>query len=146
MVDLTRHRNKSGRWVVRARLLDLVPGRSKKAYADWLAERGPAFREGIGVAALDPFGGYKSAIDDQFADAVAVLDAFHVVKLGTAVVDEVRRRVQQDTTGHRGRKGDPLFGIQTMLRAGAENLTDRQLQRLQEAINADERHEEVYIA
>ncbi|MFZ2624714.1 MAG: ISL3 family transposase [Propionibacterium sp.] len=146
MVALTRHRNKSGRWVVRARLLDLVPGRSKKAYADWLAERGPAFREGIGVAALDPFGGYKSAIDDQFADAVAVLDAFHVVKLGTAVVDEVRRRVQQDTTGHRGRKGDPLFGIQTMLRAGAENLTDRQLQRLQEAINADERHEEVYIA
>jgi len=29
-------------------------------------------------------------------DAVAVLDAFHVVRLGTQVVDEVRRHVQQE--------------------------------------------------
>lgn len=142
MVDLTR--DEEGR--VRARLLDLVPGRSKKAYADWLTERGDAFRAGVDVAALDPFGGYKSAIDDQLADATAVLDCFHVVKLGTAAVDEVRRRVQQDTLGHRGRKGDPLYGIQTILRAGAENLTEKQLNRLAAAIEADEAHEEVYIA
>ena len=142
MVDLTRDKN--GR--VHARLLDLVPGRSKKTYADWLTQRGEAFRAGIGVAALDPFGGYKSAIDDELADAVAVLDAFHVVKLGTQAVDEVRRRVQQDTTGHRGRKGDPLHGIQRLLRAGAENLTDKQLTRLAAAIEANDAHQEVYIA
>ncbi len=142
MVDLTRDEN--GR--PHARLLDLVPGRSKKAYADWLTQRGEAFRAGIGVAALDPFGGYKSAIDDELADAVAVLDAFHVVKLGTQAVDEVRRRVQQDTTGHRGRKGDPLYGIQRLLRAGAENLTDKQLNRLAAAIEANDAHQEVYIA
>lgn len=142
MVDLTRDEN--GR--PHARLLDLVPGRSKKAYADWLTQRGEAFRAGIGVAALDPFGGYKSAIDDELADAVAVLDAFHVVKLGTQAVDEVRRRVQQDTTGHRGRKGDPLYGIQRLLRAGAENLTDKQLNRLAAAIEANDAHQKVYIA
>ena len=95
MVDLTR--DEQGK--VHARLLDLVPGRSKKAYADWLDDRGEDFRKNIDVAALDPFGGYKCAIDDQLQDATAVLDAFHVVKLGTQVVDEVRRRVQQDTTG-----------------------------------------------
>ena len=142
MVDLTR--DSDGR--VRARLLDLVAGRSKKAYSDWLIERGPHFRAGIQIAALDPYGGYKSAIDDELAEATAVLDAFHVIKLGTQVVDEVRRRVQQDTTGHRGRKGDPLFGIQRLLRAGAENLTDRQLERLATAIEADQAHEEVYVA
>ena len=142
MVDLTR--DDQGR--VHARLLDLVPGRSKKAYADWLTARGQKFRRGVDVAALDPFGGYKSAIDDQLEDATAVLDALHVVKLGTAVVDEVRRRVQQDTTGHRGRKGDPLLRIQTILRAGAENLTDKQHARLARAIAADERHEEVFVA
>lgn len=142
MVDLTRDAH--GR--VRARLLDLVPGRSGKAYKDWLTERGDAFRRGVQVAALDPFAGYKSAIDDKLQDATAVLDAFHVVKLGTAVVDEVRRRVQQETTGHRGRKGDPLYGVQTILRAGAENLTDKQLSRLQSAIEADPAHEAVYIA
>ncbi|GIG30839.1 ISL3 family transposase [Cellulomonas marina] len=146
MVDLTRHQDEHGRWRVRARLLDLVPGRSKKAYADWLTDRGATFRDGVQVAALDPFGGYKAALDAELADAVAVLDAFHVVKLGTQVVDEVRRRVQQATTGHRGRKGDPLYGIQTLLRAGAENLTDKQLHRLEVAITADDAHEEVYIA
>ncbi|CAD5140779.1 protein of unknown function [Microbacterium sp. Nx66] len=41
MVDLTR--DEHGR--VRARLLDLVPGRSGKAYATWLGERGDAFRK-----------------------------------------------------------------------------------------------------
>ncbi|MGY6556763.1 MAG: transposase [Schaalia turicensis] len=44
-----------------------------------------------------PFHGYMNAIDDQLEDTVAVLDAFHVVKLGTAAVDEVRRRIQQKT-------------------------------------------------
>lgn len=36
-------------------------------------------------------------------------EAFHVVKLGGAMVDEVRRRVQQDTLGKR--KGYPIYGI-----------------------------------
>ena len=142
MVDLTR----DDRGKTRARLLDLVPGRSGKAYATWLAERGDAFRKNVQVAALDPFAGYKSAIDDQLEDATAVLDAFHVVKLGTAAVDEVRRRVQQDTLGHRGRKGDPLYGIQTILRAGEENLTEKQRARLDTAIGADPAHIEVFIA
>ncbi len=42
---------------------------------------------------------------------VQVLDAFHVVKLGTQVVDEVRRRVQQEQLGRRGHKNDPLYEI-----------------------------------
>src|SRR5690606_12217392 len=46
----------------------------------------------------------------------------------------------------RGRKGDPLFGIQTILRAGADNLSDRQIDRIATAIEADERHQEVYWA
>ena len=142
MVDLTRDNHGK----TRARLLDLVPGRSGKAYASWLAERGDAFRWGVKVAALDPFAGYKTAIDDKLEDATAVLDAFHVVKLGTAAVDEVRRRIQQDTLGHRGRKGDPLYGIQTILRAGAENLTDKQRARLVTAIEADTAHDEVFVA
>ena len=47
-----------------------------------------------------------------------MLDAFHVVKLASAVVDDVRRRVQQDTTGHRVRSDDSLYRIRNILRAG----------------------------
>jgi transposase len=139
MVDLTR--DKDGR--NRARLLDLVPGRSGTVYADWLKERGDTFRTQVRVATLDPFRGYKNAIDDQLQDATAVRDAFHVVKLATAAVDEVRRRVQQDIHGHRGRKDDPLYRIRNILRAGHEHLTERQQHRLADAIAADERHDEV---
>lgn len=74
-----------------------------------------------------------------------MLDAFHAVRLGTAVVDEVRHPVQQDTLDPRGHKGDPLFGIQTIFRAGAEHLTEKQRSRLNTAIEANEAHEEVFI-
>ncbi len=116
MVDLTRAQ--AGR--TRARLLDLVPGRSGKAYADWLKDRGDAFRKRVQVATLDPFHGYKNAIDDQLEDAVSVVDAFHVVKLGSQVVDEVRRRVQQAIHTHRGRRDDPLYGIRNILRCAED--------------------------
>ena len=68
------------------------------------------------------------------------------MKLGTAAVDEVRRRVQQETLGHRGRKGDPLYGIRRVLQSGAENLTPNQSRRLERVITADPRHEEVFLA
>ncbi|WP_404353146.1 ISL3 family transposase [Phycicoccus jejuensis] len=142
MVDLTR--DSHGR--TRARLLDLVPGRSGETYKTWLTERGAAFRANVEIATLDPFHGYKNAIDDQLQDARSVLDAFHVVKLATQVVDDVRRRVQQDTTGHRGRRGDPLYRVRNILRAGEDRLTDRQRARLQAAFTAREEHLEVEVA
>jgi hypothetical protein len=54
-VDLTC--DQGGR--VRARLLDLVSGRSGQAYTSWLRERGEAFRAGVQIATLDPFHGYR---------------------------------------------------------------------------------------
>ncbi len=141
IVDLTR-----GEDHPTARLLDLVPGRSGTVYKNWLAERGEDFRSGIQIATLDPFQGYKNAIDDQLQDATSVLDAFHIVKLAGDALDEVRRRVQQDTTGHRGRKGDPLYQIRNLLRASRDRLTKRQQERLREAFMADEAHISVEVA
>lgn len=86
---------------------------------------------GITEASLDPFRGYANAIRDELPDAVAVLDAFHVVKLGTSVVDEVRRRVQQETLARRGHKDDPLYKIRGLLRRGREHLSDKQTAKLE---------------
>jgi len=142
MVDLTR--DKAGN--TKARLLDLVPGRSGAVFGDWLTKRGPVFLDGVQIATLDPFRGYKNAIDDKLADATSVLDAFHVVKLGVETVDAVRRRVQQSTTGRRGGKRDPLYGVRNILRSGAEKLTERQWTRLNQAIAAHEDHQQVFTA
>ena len=60
--------------------------------------------------ALDPFQGQKERHRLACSkDATSVLDAFHIVKLAGDAPGEVRRRVQQDTTGHRARTGDPLY-------------------------------------
>jgi transposase len=122
MVDLTR--DQAG--CLHARLLDAVVGRSGTVYRRWLDAQPDGFVDGVETAALDPFRGYANPIRDGLSDAVAVLDAFHVVRLGTQVVDEVRRRVQQDTMGHRGHKDDPLYKIRGLLRHGVEHLTERQ--------------------
>ena len=101
-----------------ARLLDLVPGRSGTVYKNWLAERGEDFRAGVQIATLDPFQGQQERHRLACSqDATSVLDAFHIVKLAGDALDEVRRRVQQDALGHRGRKGDPLYQIRLLLRA-----------------------------
>ena len=79
-------------------------------------------------------------------DATSVLDAFHIVTLAGEAPGEVRRRVQQDTLGHRGRKGDPLYQIRLLLRASRDRLTKRQKERLREAFVADEAHISVEVA
>ena len=113
IVDLTR-----GKDHPTARLLDLVPGRSGTAHENWLEERGEDFRSGIQIATLDPFQGQQERHRLTCStDATSVLDAFHIVKLAGDALDEVRRRVQQDTTGHRARTGDPLYQIRNLLRA-----------------------------
>ncbi len=146
MVDLTHRKDANGQAKPQARLLDLVPGRSGPAYAGWLADRGEDFRDGVKVATLDPFRGYANAIDDQLANAIAVLDAFHVVRLGMKAMEETRRRVQHEQLGHRGRKNDPLYRIRNVLRAGVEKLSERQLARLEAGLGAGDPGYEVTLA
>ena len=69
-----------------------------------------------------------------------------IVKLAGDAPGEVRRRVQQDTTGHRGRKGDPLYQIRLLFLASRDRLTKRQQERLRKAFTAHEAHISVEVA
>ena len=95
IIDLTPVRDKSGP----ARLLDMVEGRSKRAFQQWLAEREESWREGLEVVAMDGFSGFKTAATEELPDAVTVMDPFHVVRLAGNALDECRRRVQLATSG-----------------------------------------------
>jgi transposase len=141
MVDLTR--DQAG--CLHARLLDAVVGRSGSVYKSWLNAQPDGFVDGVEQAALDPFRGYANAIHDGLPDAVAVLDAFHVVRLGTQVVDEVRRRVQQDTLGRRGHKRDPLYKIRGLLRHGIEHLTEKQWAKISNCLDVGDPADEVNV-
>ena len=129
-----------------ARLLDVVEGRSGTTLAEWLGEQDSAWRAQITTASLDPFRGYATALTAQLPSAVRVLDPFHVVRLGLACVDDVRRRVQQAQTGHRGRTGDPLYGIRRVLRRRGDHLTTKARARLQTGLIAGDPDGEVTLA
>jgi transposase len=108
IVDLTRGGGS-------ARLLDVIADRSASALVSWMDQRESDWRARIATAALDPYRGYASALRTALPQATGVLDAFHVVRLAFAALDKVRRRIQRDTTGHRGRRTDPLFRIRRVL-------------------------------
>jgi transposase len=93
--------------LARGRLLDVVPGRSAKAVEDWLGTRSPEWLAGVRTVAIDPFRGYANGVSIHLRRATVVVDPFHVVALANRAIDDVRRRVQNETLGHRGRKGDP---------------------------------------
>jgi len=130
----------------RPRLLDVVPGRSGKALSDWVSEREQPWRNGVTMAALDPFRGYATALRIQLPAAVRVLDAFHVTRLGLAAVDEVRRRVQQETLHRRGHKYDPLYRIRRLLRRAPETLSERAWTRLETGLVLGDPNGEVTTA
>ncbi len=134
IIDLTPVRSGTGP----ARLLDMVAGRSKQAFKQWLAARPQQWRQGVEVVAMDGFTGFKTATAEEMPDAVAVMDPFHVVRLAGDALDRCRRRVQQDTHGHRGRKNDPLYRARRTLHTGADLLTDKQTQRLTALFATDE--------
>jgi transposase len=140
IIDLTPIRDGTGP----ARLLDMVPGRSKQVFKTWLADRPETFRAGLEVVAMDGFTGFKTATTEQLPDAVAVMDPFHTARLAADAMDRCRRRVQQDLHGHRGLAGDPLYRARRTLHTGAGLLTDRQRARIA-VLFSDEAHVAVEV-
>jgi transposase len=107
------------------RLLDVVADRTRAAVDGWLGARTRDWLAGTTTVALDPWRGYASALVGPLGHARVVVDHFHTIKLANTVVDQVRRRTQQATLGHRGRKRDPLYRIRKLLLTVAEQLTQR---------------------
>jgi transposase len=59
------------------------------------------------VIATDLAESYRSALAGRLEHAIRVADPFHVIRVANRCLDVVRRRVQNQTLGHRGRKPDP---------------------------------------
>ena len=120
------------------RLVELVEGRSKALVSDWLEALDADARAGIAEVAMDPFAGYNAAVRDGAKGARITMDKFHAVRLANQVVTDVRCRRQQELTGHRGRKGDPLYAVRRDLLRARERLSPRAWARLETAFGADD--------
>jgi transposase len=130
-VDLDRHQ-----------LLDVAEGRSGQVVRDWLDQRPAEWVEAVDVAVIDPFRGYATGLTDRL-DATIVVDHFHAIRLANKAIDDARRRVQQESLGHRGRRDDPLYRIRRRLLVGHERLTDTQHERILTMLGHGDRHGDV---
>ena len=101
---------------------------------------------------MDGFSGSKTASAEELPDAVEILDLFHVVKPVGDALDESRRVVQQETSGHRSRVKDLLYRSRTCMRVpfahdqaagGArETLREPELYRSRSRLGRLPRHRE----
>ncbi|MGA9077401.1 MAG: transposase [Acidimicrobiales bacterium] len=111
-------------------LIDVIEGNPVIDLSRWLSTRDETFLVGIATVACDLHEGYRSGLHPDLDHARQVADPFHVVAAGNRCVDEVRRRVQNELLGHRGRKDDPLYKIRRVLLTGAERLNARGVDRM----------------
>jgi transposase len=124
----------------------VVADRTRAAVGGWLHARPAAWLAQVATVALDPWRGYATALVAPLGHARVVVDHFHAIKLANTVVDQVRRRTQQATLGHRGRKPDPLYRIRKLLLTAAEQLTSRGRVRLRAGLAAGDPGGEVVAA
>lgn len=132
--------------VDRGQLLDVIGGRSAAGACEWMAARDRAWLDAIRFAVLDLSGPWRLAFDTMLPDATQIADPFHLVKLANQRVDECRRRVQNETLGHRGRKDDPLYRCRRLLTKADERLDDRGRTKLIGLLTAGDPRGEVRMA
>ena len=111
-------------------MIDMVEGNSAGSLRHWCKNADPAWLGEITVVATDLAESYRAGLSPYLDHAIRVADPFHVVQVANRALDKVRRRVQRETLGHRGRKSDPLFKIRKLLLSGAERLNEPGNERL----------------
>src|SRR6266853_1712661 len=90
----------------------------------------PGVAGGIETVSTDLAESARSGLSPHLDHATRVADPFHVVRVANRCLDKVRRRVQNETLGHRGRKRDPFYRIRKLLVTGAERLDGMGLDRM----------------
>ena len=129
--------------VGRGQLLDIVRGRNAEAPTRWLLQRPHSWLKTVRWAVLDLSGPYRAAFNAAVPKARQVADPFHVVRLANDALDEVRRRVQNQTLGHRGRKDDPLYRARKLLVSASEHITEHGHTKLRGLLDAGDPYGEV---
>ena len=103
-------------------------GRSAVALEQFFAELGPGRAAQIEAVSIDMAGGYKKAVRAACPNAQIVYDRFHVQRLVSEAVDEVRRATLRETRGTD--EGKALFGARHALRKRNWNLSPDDITKL----------------
>jgi transposase len=128
------------------RIIDILPTRDFVDVAGFLDAQSEAWKSRITYGALDMSNVYASVYSVILPKVAQVVDPFHVISLANRALDSVRRRVQNEQTGHRGRRDDPLYRVRRALLTGEERLSDDAAARLASLLALGDPDAEVAIA
>ena len=98
-------------------IIEILPTRKYTDVAGWIDKQPGPWKERIRFGALDMSATYAAVYSVMLPKAAQVVDPFHVISLANRSLDAVRRRVQNEQTGHRGRRDDPLYRVRRVLLA-----------------------------
>ncbi len=132
--------------VANHQIIDILPTRHFVEVAKWVADQGLDWRSRITYGALDMSPTYAAVYSAMLPAAAQVVDPFHAVALANRALDAIRRRVQIEQLGHRGRKDDPLYRARRLLLRGEERLSDEAAARLASLLELGDPTAEVAIA
>jgi transposase len=124
-------------------LIEMIEGNRAVDVSRWLSRQDKEFHAAIRTVACDLHEGYRAGLRPHLDHARQVADPFHVVAAANRCLDQVRRRVQNEELGHRGRKDDPLYKIRRVLLTGAERLNGRGVDRMALGLRLGDPHDEV---
>jgi transposase len=132
--------------VANHQIIEIVPSRHYVDVAGWIGQQSKDWKERIVFGALDMSDTYAAVYSVMLPRAAQVVDPFHVVALANRCLDAVRRRVQVEQLGHRGRRDDPLYRARRVLLMSEEKLDDEGAQRLKSLLELGDPGGEVAIA
>jgi transposase len=127
-------------------IIDILPTRKYLDVAGWIKGQSDAWKSRIRFGALDMSATYAAVYSVMLPKASQVVDPFHTISLGNRCLDAVRRRVQAEQTGHRGRRDDPLYRARRVLLMAEEHLDDHGTERLRSLLELGDPGGEVAIA
>jgi len=127
-------------------IIDILPTRKYIDVAGWIDQQPVAWKERIRFGALDMSATYAAVYTVTLPKAHQVVDPFHLIALANRCLDAVRRRVQTEQTGHRGRRDDPLYRARRVLLMGEEKLDAEATARLASLLELGDPNAEVAIA
>ena len=127
----------------RRAMIDMTPGNRAADLRWWCANADPAWLAKITVVATDLAESYRAGLSPHLDHCARVADPFHVVRVANRCMDSVRRRVQNEQLGHRGRKRDPLFKIRKLLLAASERVTPGGVDRMLLGLRAGDPNDEL---
>lgn len=127
-------------------LIDVLPTRDIVDVARWIKAKPKAWKQRIQCGALDMSNAYAAVFSTTLPHVTQVVDRFHAIQLANRALDDVRRRVQIEQLGHRGRKGDPLYRIRRTLLVGEEKLSPGAVARMEALLELGDPGVEVAMA